>query len=42
MNKKSTLELTALIFGAAVVAASIWFWSGQISNVLEILEMAYG
>ncbi len=42
MNKKDILEKVSFVFGAAVVAAAAWFWTEQVQDVLEILEMAYG
>ncbi len=41
-EKKHQLERIAMIVAAAVVGGSIWYWTGQVQNVLEILEMAYG
>jgi len=41
-EKKHQLERIAMIVAAAVIGGSIWYWTGQIQNVLEILEMAYG
>ena len=41
MNTK-VLEKIALIGSLTILAAAAWFWSGQIQNVLELLEMAYG
>ena len=41
MNTKA-LEKIALIGSLMILAAAAWFWSGQIQNVLELLEMAYG
>ena len=41
-EKKHQLERIAMIVAAAVIGGSIWYWHGQIQNVLEILEMAYG
>ena len=41
-EKKHQLERIAMIVAAAVIGGSIWYWHGQIENVLEILEMAYG
>jgi len=42
MDKKKVLETTAMVFGVGVFVGAVWFWSLQIGDVLEILEMAYG
>jgi len=42
MNKKNSLEISALLLSGVVVIAGIWFWGEQIGDVLEVLEMAYG
>lgn len=41
-DKKHQLERIAIIVAAAVIGGSAWYWIGQVQNVLEILEMAYG
>ena len=41
-RRQHQLERIAMIVAAAVIGGSIWYWHGQIQNVLEILEMAYG
>jgi len=35
-------EKIALTLSIAVLGLAVWFWSGQIQDVLELLEMAYG
>ena len=42
MNKKDILEKLSFVFGAVIVVAATWFWTEQVQDVLEILEMAYG
>ena len=39
-NKR--LQNIALIFCALVLASLVWFWSEQIADVIEMLELAYG
>ena len=41
MNVK-LLEKVAAAVSVAILLTAIWFWSGQIQSVLELLEMAYG
>ena len=42
MEKKNVIEKVALVFGVCIVISAMWFWSAQIGDVLEVLEMAYG
>ncbi len=35
-------ERIALVCAVSILAAAAWFWSEQIRDVLELLEMAYG
>ena len=42
MEKKSIIEKVAIAFGVCIVISALWFWSGQVGDVLEVLEMAYG
>jgi hypothetical protein len=42
MEKKNIIEKVALVFGVSIVIVAMWFWSGQVGDVLEVLEMAYG
>lgn len=39
MNK-DILEKLALVFSILIIGTAIWFWSGQLSSVFELLEMA--
>ena len=39
-NKR--LQNITLIFCALVLASLVWFWSEQIADVIEMLELAYG
>jgi hypothetical protein len=42
MDKKKVLETTVMVFGVGILVGAVWFWSLQVGDVLEILEMAYG
>lgn len=42
MDKKKFLETAAMAFGISIFIGAIWFWTLQVGDVLEILEMAYG
>ena len=35
-------EKIALVVSLAMIATGLWFWWGQIQEVLELLSMAYG
>lgn len=35
-------QLAALIAGGSVAVFFIWYWSGQIQSVIELLRLAYG
>ena len=41
MNVK-VLEKIAAVGSGLILLLAIWFWSEQIQDVLELLEMAYG
>lgn len=41
-KRKVRIERTALAVGALILAGGAWFWTLQILEVLEILELAYG
>ncbi len=39
---KEHLEKIALAVSVVVILTGIWFWSGQVVEVIELLKMAYG
>jgi hypothetical protein len=39
---KTLLERIAVGTSVFVLVCAIWFWSGQINDVLETLKLAYG
>ena len=39
---KQYIELPSHAFTLAVIGGSLWYWHAQITDVLEMLEMAYG
>ncbi len=39
---KATLEKIAIGFSVLVIVVAVWFYSVQIIDVLELLELAYG
>ena len=39
---KEHLEKIALAASVVVILTGIWFWSGQVVEVIELLKMAYG
>lgn len=41
-KRKVRLERAALVLAALILAGGAWFWTLQILEVLEILELAYG
>ena len=41
MDKKAVLEKVAIAFGIAVIVGFIWFYSVQLGDTMEILNMAY-
>ncbi len=40
--KKRHLETTALGISIMILGLGLWFWLGQIADVREMLDMAYG
>jgi hypothetical protein len=36
---KTALERLTIGFSLAVIAGAIWFWAGQVGNVLEMLSL---
>lgn len=40
--KRVDEQLAALIAAGGVAAFFIWYWSGQIQSVIELLRLAYG
>ncbi|XOV84946.1 MAG: hypothetical protein ACFHXK_07440 [bacterium] len=42
MDRKKLLETVSMVFGVSIFIGAVWFWSLQVGDVLEILEMAYG
>lgn len=42
MTRKTLLEMIALFAASLVLVVAVWFWSGQIGDVLETLALAYG
>ena len=40
--KVKVLERVAAIGSGLILLLALWFWSEQIQDVLELLEMAYG
>ncbi len=41
-KRKLRLERTALVMALLILAGGAWFWTLQVLEVLEILELAYG
>ena len=41
-KRKLRLERTALVMELLILAGGAWFWTLQVLEVLEILELAYG
>jgi hypothetical protein len=39
---KSLLEKLSIGLSVAVIACAVWFWAGQIGNVLEMLSLLEG
>ncbi|MFT7654768.1 MAG: hypothetical protein ACI9ON_001724 [Limisphaerales bacterium] len=37
---KGILEKMAVIGAVVVIGCALWFWSGQVQSVIELLEMA--
>ncbi len=41
MDKKAVLEKVVIAFGVAVIAIAIWFYTGQVTDTLDTLRLAY-
>lgn len=41
-KRKIRIERTALVLASSILVGGAWFWTLQILEVLEVLELAYG
>ena len=39
---KTLLQRIALATSVFVLVCAVWFWAGQVNEVLETLKLAYG
>lgn len=39
--EKKHLEKLAMAFAVTIIVAGVWFWSQQVGDTLDTLELAY-